>query len=359
MSDYEPDIARLVERDDTEWLRVQREYQGRLYSFVRRRVRDRDACEDVLQETFLGAIRGIAGFDPRYSFEQYLFGILRNRTIDHLRRQRTLQVGGQVGGQFAGDTDEGAVIEDLVREEQTPLTLRERSDLDQRGSELLAEVLREWVQETWTEREFRRLMVIEALFSAGWRNRDAWEQLGLRDQTTIAGIKFRALKRMRELTAAVNGLQHLVTQFAGSALRDNEFLISIHNRTSIPGGSCGFDLPAYHFWLSQPYEVVNRDLDAWFADLAPFESAIGLYLKLLRGSTELTSAVARGGLYVHAPQGPVQLLRVFVPHAAAAYPEISAGAHRFTIRFVSLRDVNRRSSQVHTDVPFSIQCCSL
>ena len=164
---------------------------------------------------------------------------------------------------------------------------------------------------------------------------------------------------LRELTAAVNGLQHLVTQFAGSALRDNEFLISIHNRTSIPGGSCGFDLPAYHFWLSQPYEVVNRDLDAWFADLAPFESAIGLYLKLLRGSTELTSAVARGGLYVHAPQGPVQLLRVFVPHAAAAYPEISAGAHRFTIRFVSLRDVNRRSSQVHTDVPFSIQCCSL
>ncbi|MFM7281478.1 MAG: RNA polymerase sigma factor [Planctomycetia bacterium] len=212
MSDYEPDIARLIQRDDTEWLRVQREYQGRLYSFVRRRVRDHDACEDVLQETFLGAIRGIAGFDPRYSFEQYLFGILRNRTIDHLRRQRALQV----GGQFAGDTDEGAVIEDLVREEQTPLTLRERSDLDQRGSELLAEVLREWVQETWAEREFRRLMVIEALFSAGWRNRDAWEQMGLRDQTTIAGIKFRALKRMRELTAAVDARGECSAQLAES-----------------------------------------------------------------------------------------------------------------------------------------------
>jgi cell division protein ZapD len=162
-----------------------------------------------------------------------------------------------------------------------------------------------------------------------------------------------------ELTASVNGLQQLATQFAGSALRDNEFLISIHNRTSIPGGSCAFDLPAYHFWLSQPFEVVNRDLDAWFAEMAPFEAAIGLYLRLLRGSTEATSAVARGGLYVHAPQGPVQLLRVFVPHAAAAYPEISAGAHRFTIRFVSLRDVNKRSTQVQTDVPFSIQCCAL
>lgn len=164
---------------------------------------------------------------------------------------------------------------------------------------------------------------------------------------------------LAELNNAVSGLQHLVTQFAGSALRDNEFLISIHNRTSIPGGSCAFDLPAYHFWLSQPFETVNRDLDAWFADLAPFERAIGLYLKLLRGSTEVTSAHARGGTYVHAPQGPVQLLRVFVPESARAYPEISAGAHRFTIRFVSLRDVNRRSTQVHTDLPFGIQCCAL
>lgn len=164
---------------------------------------------------------------------------------------------------------------------------------------------------------------------------------------------------LTELTVAINGLQHLATQFAGSALRDNEFLISVHNRSSIPGGTCAFDLPAYHFWLSQPYEQVKRDLDAWFADLAPFERAIGLHLQLLRGSTEVSAAIARGGVYVHAPQGPVQLLRVFVPHDAGAYPEISAGAHRFTIRFVSMRDVNRRSSQVHMDVPFRLQCCAL
>ncbi|MEY2785962.1 MAG: Sigma-24 [Planctomycetota bacterium] len=263
MSDYEPDIARLIERDDTEWLRVQREYQGRLYSFVRRRVRDRDACEDVLQETFLGAIRGIAGFDPRYSFEQYLFGILRNRTIDHLRRQRALQFGGQFGGQVAGDTDEGAAIEDLVREEQTPLTLRERSDLDQRGSELLAEVLREWVQETWTEREFRRLMVIEALFSAGWRNRDAWEQMGLRDQTTIAGIKFRALKRMRELTAAVDARGECSAQLAESLAEEpGQVSIDVAQVWRRFRVSC----PARH-WLARR---VAGSLDAGMAEFVDF-----------------------------------------------------------------------------------------
>jgi RNA polymerase sigma factor (sigma-70 family) len=259
VSDYEPDIARLAARDDAEWLRVQREYQGRLYSFVRRRVRDRDACEDVLQETYLGAIRGISGFDPRYSFEQYLFGILRNRTIDHLRRQRSVAL----AGQLAGDADDSAVIEELVREEETPLMLRERSDLNQRGSELLAEVLREWVQETWTEREFLRLMVIEALFSAGWRNRDAWEQLGLRDQTTIAGIKFRALKRMRELTVAVDARGECSVQLAESLAEEpGEVSIDVAQVWRRFRVSC----PARH-WLARR---LAGSLDAGMAEFVNF-----------------------------------------------------------------------------------------
>lgn len=162
-----------------------------------------------------------------------------------------------------------------------------------------------------------------------------------------------------EVTQALNGMQQLATQFAASVLRDNEFLIAVMNRSTIPGGTCGFDLPAFHFWLSQPAELVKRDLDAWFADLRPFEHAIQLYLKMLRGSTPVSDGVARAGVYVHAPQGPFQLLRVLVPREALAYPEISAGAHRFTIRFMNLREVNKRSSQALSDLPFRLQCCAL
>lgn len=164
---------------------------------------------------------------------------------------------------------------------------------------------------------------------------------------------------LAEISTAVASLQQLQTQFAGSALRDNEFLISVYNRSTIPGGTCAFDLPAFHFWLSQPDERVQQNLDSWFADLAPFERAILLYLRLLRGSTELTAASARDGVYVHAPQGPCQLVRVFVPQEAGVYPEISAGSHRFTIRFMSLRDINRRSTQAHSNIAFHLQCCSL
>jgi cell division protein ZapD len=163
---------------------------------------------------------------------------------------------------------------------------------------------------------------------------------------------------LTEITAAVGGLQQLATQFASTALRDNEFLMSIHNRSSIPGGTCAFDLPAYHHWLSQSPEQQARDLDAWFADLVPYAQAILLNLRLLRGSVPVIDAVAPNGTYIHAPQSACSLLRVFVPREAGVYPEISAGSHRFTLRFMQLREINQRAVQAHRDIAFKLQCCA-
>lgn len=163
---------------------------------------------------------------------------------------------------------------------------------------------------------------------------------------------------LREISDTIQGLQQLSGQMASMALRDNEFLMSIHNRTSIPGGTCAFDLPAYHHWLSQSPEQVARDLDGWFADLVPFALAILLDLRLLRGSVPVTEATAPGGTYIHAPQTACSLIRVFVPASEQVYPEISAGAHRFTLRFMQLRDVNQRTTQAHRDITFKLQCCA-
>lgn len=163
---------------------------------------------------------------------------------------------------------------------------------------------------------------------------------------------------LAEITVAVNSLQQLTTQFASTALRDNEFLMSVLNRSSIPGGTCAFDLPAFHHWLSQPAEKISRDLGAWFADLVPYAQAILLNLRLLRGSVPVMDAVAPGGTYIHAPQSACSLLRVFVPQEEGVYPEISAGSHRFTIRFMQLREVAQRSAQAHRDIAFKLQCCA-
>lgn len=168
----------------------------------------------------------------------------------------------------------------------------------------------------------------------------------------------RLQKVLGEIASCVSALQQQAGQFASMALRENEFLMSVLNRSSIPGGTCGFDLPALHHWLAQPHETVAHDLDQWFADLIPFAQAVAMDLRLLRGSVPAIAATAAGGTYVHTLQGPCHLIRVFVPAEQAAYPEISAGSHRFTMRFMEIQNVSERPGQAHRDIVFKLQCCA-
>jgi len=214
LSEWTPDLARLQAHDDAEWLAVERTYCGRLAAYVARRIPDRDARDDVVQETFLGAVRGIAEFDPVYTFEQYLFGIAKNRTIDWMRRQKAATIGPR------GEDDEAPGIETLATDSETPSAIVRKSDLARKGAELLLHVLKAWVEETWSEGEFKRLMVVEALFSGGWRNRDTWQRFDLRDETSVAGIKFRALKRIRDLAREKDEAGELLPQLA-VALEDS------------------------------------------------------------------------------------------------------------------------------------------
>lgn len=196
MTDWSPDIEKLQARDDGEWARVEREFSGRLLAYAQRRTGDLQAAEDVVQESLLGAVRGIADFDPLYSFEQFLFGICRNRTIDHLRRRRARTLPG------ASEDDGGQIgLDQIARDAETPSAIVRGDELSERARRLLGDVLGEWVEETWAEGEYVRLCVVEALLSGGWRNRDTWQRFDLRDETSVAGIKFRALKRLRQLAA--------------------------------------------------------------------------------------------------------------------------------------------------------------
>lgn len=239
--EWTPDLALLARYDDAEWLAVERHYCGRLMAFVARRVRDVQAREDIVQEAFLGAVRGIELYDPAYSFEQFLFGIARNRLIDHLRRVKTATLGKPVDGE-----DEGLSIEDLATDDETPSALVRRDDLAAAGRRMLAELLRAWVDETWKEGEFTRLAVIEALFAAGWRNRDTWERFELRDETSVAGIKFRALKRLRELALERDVQRRVLPQLTSAVDAGEPLAIDVQKVWREARVSC----PARH-WLAR------------------------------------------------------------------------------------------------------------
>lgn len=187
---------------------------------------------------------------------------------------------------------------------------------------------------------------------------DQYKQL--KQLSDAAGVdQSRLQQTLQEIDSVINALNALSSQLAQQQLRDNEFLVSILNRAAIPGGTCGFDLPLLHHWLAMPEQRARRDLEAWFADLVPFERAITLYLQLLRSSTVAKDCTAQQGVYVYTPERAFSLVRVLVARDGIVYPEISAGRHRFSIRFMECSDVNQRPQSSEADIPFRLQCCEL
>ena len=147
----------------------------------------------------------------------------------------------------------------------------------------------------------------------------------------------------------------------GEHLKRNEFLLAIKQRTTIPGGNCDFDLPALRFWLNQSHEHNVNDLRRWAAPYVELESAIELVLNVIRDSASPKQVTAEKGFYQQAldPKQSNQLLRISIPANRIYFPEISAGKHRYSVRFLNPLSTNNIPTQVKEDVPFLLSRCSL
>jgi cell division protein ZapD len=103
----------------------------------------------------------------------------------------------------------------------------------------------------------------------------------------------------------------------GQHVRDNEWLAGIKGRAGIPGGACSFDLPVYHYWLSQSVPQRNADLMAWLAPLLPLKSAVDVVLRILRESGHVSKHTAVQGMFQLMLGGrTAHLLRVRWTHLA-------------------------------------------
>src|SRR5436309_13015084 len=79
-------IQQIRQGDPRAWETLITRYEGRLLAFVQRRLRDRGASEDVVQETFVGFLNSLPNFDDRRELQTYLFTIASHKLTDHLRR---------------------------------------------------------------------------------------------------------------------------------------------------------------------------------------------------------------------------------------------------------------------------------
>jgi cell division protein ZapD len=160
------------------------------------------------------------------------------------------------------------------------------------------------------------------------------------------------LTRMRSelLNAGIANLQ---------PLKDSDFLNAIKHRSSIPGGTCEFDLPDYLYWLSQPDEVRVRTFNQWLTVLRPLCDAVSELIWLTRqnGRTRQESAPAGNFTITFDRENPLQLLRIALPASMGLYPEVSGSHHRCNVRFLSWKGLAERAVQADADVKFLLTCC--
>jgi cell division protein ZapD len=145
----------------------------------------------------------------------------------------------------------------------------------------------------------------------------------------------------------------------GQALAGNEGLQNIRRRATIPAGTCGFDLPAYHAWLCQPTRARYDDLLQWADDFGPMAQAIALLLQLLRQSGQPQSVIAPKGQYVRPlpPGKTYQLLRLRIDPALDLIPEITA--HRLAVSVNLMRRASDgKTHPARQDAPLELTFCA-
>lgn len=181
----DPDQA-LVERaqrgDDEAFEALVRAYQHRVVNFAHALVSNRSDAEDVAQEAFLRAYRGLGRFRGSSSFRTWLYQIVTNTARTHLSRQRN-RLEHPAG--LPADTPE-PIDPDSGHDAETSMVRREVID---RALAALSPELREAVV----------LRDVE-----GWEYREIAAALDLPIGTVESRI-FRARARLRDAMAGLIG----------------------------------------------------------------------------------------------------------------------------------------------------------
>lgn len=146
---------------------------------------------------------------------------------------------------------------------------------------------------------------------------------------------------------------------AGQSLTENDWLMSIRSRVSIPGGTCAFDLPAYFAWQHLSAEHRRADLNRWSTTLVPLAESLRMLLKLLRDSGTSQKVMATAGQYQqNLPQGRTfQLLRLRLDVSQQLVPEISGNRLMVSVRLMR-QGADDRLQPYAQDAGFELALCA-
>ena len=120
------------------WDTLFKRYQLPLYVYIFQLTRDEQASFDVIQETFISAVRHIGGLRDDGKFGSWLFGIAHQKCVQRWRRERREELFREELGEGAAEFDAGPDAV-LIRREQEEefMALVNRLPLAQRSVLLL------------------------------------------------------------------------------------------------------------------------------------------------------------------------------------------------------------------------------
>ena len=188
------------------------------------------------------------------------------------------------------------------------------------------------------------------------RQHSKLESLARRPQVDNAQLS-SILKNLKERIAEI---QQIGGQ-PGKELQSAELINAVKQKNSLPGCICDFDLPALKHWLKRDNAIQQQHLEYWFEPFKHLDRAIQLILDVIRHSAEHTHETAANGFYQQTldTNATIQMLRISLPNGSDHYPEISAGKHRFSVRFMKNDDPAKRPEQCDQDIAFQLQMCSI
>ena len=109
--------------DEESFAEIVKIYLNPIYNFLYRLAGDRDAAEDLTQETFVKAWKNLKRFDQSKSFKTWLFTIAKNTAFDWLKKKKEIP--------FSTFTDEEGEnwLENVADENILPDEILERKNI--------------------------------------------------------------------------------------------------------------------------------------------------------------------------------------------------------------------------------------
>ncbi len=143
----------------------------------------------------------------------------------------------------------------------------------------------------------------------------------------------------------------------GDSLRRSPFVVAVKQRTNIPGGSCQFDCPELHLFLSRPHKQRQNQLITMVEDIKGVETSVEVILRLIRDTGQWSQQKApMGSFMIETTDRAFKLLRIKTTIDREIFPEFSCGKHRSSVHFMAFNEQHKKMP-IQTEIEFELACC--